>query len=233
MRAIFLDRDGTINIDRGYSNRIEDLSILVAEKELIRRLYSLRVLGFLIIVVSNQAGASMGYFSEEDIRNFNHELARRLNFMIDDFLFCPHGKDESCGCRKPEAGLIRHAEKKYGVVSELSWVIGDKSADIELAHKVGAKSILVLTGHGRNEVRNACPDYVVRDINQALDIVMEVVKDEIIPVVGFAGERRLLGVIDKKLGKNISREHTEIYVCGEKRKFDLVKHVCVDFIFGL
>lgn len=233
MRAIFLDRDGTINIDKGYSNKIEDLSIIVDERELIRKLYSLKTLGFLVIVVSNQAGASLGYFSEEDVVRFNEEINRRLNFMIDDFFFCPHRKDEGCGCRKPETGLIKLAEQRYGIIPHLSWVIGDKSVDIELASRVGARSVLVLTGHGKNEMKDSYPDYVARDINHALDIVVEEMKDELIPVVGFSGGKKLFGVIDKGLRRNISREYEEIYVFGEKRRFEVVRHLTVDFVVGI
>ncbi|GBD04287.1 D-glycero-beta-D-manno-heptose-1,7-bisphosphate 7-phosphatase [bacterium HR19] len=196
MRCIFLDRDGTLNIDKGYSNKIEDLEII---GDPLHELYYLKKLGFYIIVVSNQAGAKLGYYTEKDVEVFNKEIQKKLFWLIDDFFVCTHAPDENCNCRKPKTGLIEKALEKYQISLENSFVIGDKASDIEMGERVGAKTILVLTGHGKKEITKARPDLVAENITQALRMIRKKAENEIFPVsVSLKNNKKLLGVIDTK-----------------------------------
>ncbi len=227
MRCIFLDRDGTINVDRGYSNKIEDLEIL-GYPEIIHKLYDVKKLGFYIIVITNQAGAELGYFSEEDIIKFNEELNRNLNYLIDKIYYCPHYS--GCECRKPNTGLIKKAQEDFDIDLELSWVIGDKAADINLGKKIGAKTILVLTGHGLKEAASADPDFVAKDINQALSLIYQIARKEIYPIQGYAENRKLLGLTDSKISRSFSRQYNQIWIMGKKEDFKITTELPVDFI---
>jgi D-glycero-D-manno-heptose 1,7-bisphosphate phosphatase len=252
MRCVFLDRDGTLNIDKGYSNKIEDLEIIGNP---IHELYYLKRLGFYIIVVSNQAGAKLGYYTEKDIEIFNQEIQKKLFWLIDDFFVCTHTPDENCNCRKPKTGLIEKALQKYEISLENSFVIGDKAADIEMGEKVGAKTILVLTGHGKKEVTKAKPDFVAENITQALRMIRKKTENEIFPVcVSLKNSKKLLGVIDTKekyfwvkfqmepeIYKKII-EKTMIFEKNEAKSFGedinnypvpkIVENIPVDFILG-
>lgn len=181
MRCLFLDRDGTINVDKGYSNKVEELKIIGDLRE---SLYRVKKLGFYVVVVSNQAGVSLGYHTLEEVHNFNNAIQKELGGLIDEFFVCPHPKDGGCGCRKPETGLIKMACEKFRIDLQLSWVVGDKSTDIELAKNVGCRGILVLTGHGTKEYAKSYPDFVAEDINHAIRIIENEVKDEIMPASG-------------------------------------------------
>jgi histidinol-phosphate phosphatase family protein len=206
MRCIFLDRDGTITVDRNYSNKIEDIEII---GDPTYELFLLKRLGFYIIVVSNQAGVYYGYHTLEDVERFNSEISKRLFGLIDDFFFCPHDKTGSCGCRKPKRGLIDKALEKYKIDLSLSYVIGDKSSDVELGKNIGAKTILVLTGHGKKELKQAYPDFISEDITSALRLIIEEAKKEIFPLcLDFQG-KKLQGVLDKKIKGTYLRENPD------------------------
>jgi D-glycero-D-manno-heptose 1,7-bisphosphate phosphatase len=160
-RAIFLDRDGTINEDTGYVSRPEDLIIYPWAAEAIRLINQA---GLKTIIITNQAGIARGFYSEQtldDIHNrLTSELARQ-QARIDAIYYCPHHPDVgdnhyrmACQCRKPSPGLLHKAAKEHRVDLEKSWIVGDKASDINLAPRVSAQSSLVLTGYGRETVAN-------------------------------------------------------------------------------
>lgn len=154
-RAVFLDRDGTINVEKNYLHKIEDFEFIPGAPEAIRRL---KDAGFLVIVVSNQAGIARGYFDEAAVealhRHMQSELAR-IGTAIDAFYFCPHHPEEGvgaykvdCDCRKGEPGMLLRAAEEYDIDLHASFMVGDKLADIEAGERAGCRSILVLTGYG-------------------------------------------------------------------------------------
>lgn len=171
-RAVFLDRDGTINVEKHYLHKIEDFEFIPGAPEAIK---SLKDAGFLVIVVSNQAGVARGYFDEQAVetlhRHIQAELAA-LGTAIDAFYFCPHHPEEgvgrykvACGCRKGEPGMLLQAAREHDIDLQASFMIGDKLADIVAGQRAGCQSILVLTGYGtavasRPEVAwvFTCPD---------------------------------------------------------------------------
>lgn len=157
-RAVFLDRDGTINVEKEYLHRIEDFEFLPGAPQAIRRLNEA---GLLVLVVTNQSGIGRGYYSAEEVETLHGHLQSQLNALgarIDGFYLCPHHPTEgvgdyrvACDCRKGEPGLLLRAAEDFGIDLASSWMVGDKVADIEAGTRAGCRPILVLTGYGRRE----------------------------------------------------------------------------------
>lgn len=175
-RAVFLDRDGTIIKEVGYLSHPDQVSLLPKVPEALNRL---RRAGFKLVVVSNQSGVARGYFRVEDVRAANRRLAELLwaeRAKLDAVYFCPHL--EGCACRKPFPGMVERAAEELGVNPALSYVVGDRVSDLELAANVGASSILVLTGYGptaRKELRETgiTPNHVAADLYEASGWILE------------------------------------------------------------
>ncbi|MAG50565.1 D-glycero-beta-D-manno-heptose-1,7-bisphosphate 7-phosphatase [archaeon] len=174
-KAIFFDRDGTINVDKGYVYKLEDLEF---EKNAIEGLKELTKTEYKLIVITSQSGVGRGYYTEEDMHKFNHELIRRLNekgIKIENIYFCPHHPEKGigkykvdCDCRKPEPGLIMGAKNEYNLTLQDSIMIGDKTSDIEVGKRSRCKTILVKTGEGgKDKSYNIKPDYVADDLLDA------------------------------------------------------------------
>ena len=155
-RAVFLDRDGTVNEEAGYIKNPDEVRLLPGAAGAMRLL---RQAGFKLVIVSNQSGAARGLFSEDDIKAVNErlsELLRREGVLFDRIYYCPHL--DGCDCRKPKTGMLERARKELGVDPARSYVIGDKATDMELAHNAGAVGIMVMTGFGAGERKLITPD---------------------------------------------------------------------------
>ena len=157
-KAIFLDRDGTINVEKDYIYKSEDL---VFEEGTIEALKTFKNLGYILIVVSNQSGIARGYFTEEDLNIFNNnmnEILKKNGVEITEFYCCPHHPDgigeykKVCECRKPNNKMIEDAIKKYNIDREKSYMIGDKTSDIGAGLKSNLKTVLVKTGYGLKDM---------------------------------------------------------------------------------
>ena len=145
--AVIFDRDGTLNRDLGYTHRPADFEWLPGVRETIRLLNDL---GYLVIVVTNQAGVARGYYTEDAVRKLhvwmNQEL-RPAGAHIDAFYFCPHHPTEGkapyvqvCGCRKPAPGLIVRAVQEWNVDVSRSFGVGDKESDRRAYEAAGIRS---------------------------------------------------------------------------------------------
>jgi D-glycero-D-manno-heptose 1,7-bisphosphate phosphatase len=167
-KAIFLDRDGTINEDVGDLFSGDRLSILPNAFEALRMLQR----HFLLFIVTNQSGIGKGSFSEAQYYAFSRYFEKCLeneSIVIQRTYCCPHRKEERCLCRKPDPYFLFQAESEYGVDLKKSYVVGDHPQDIEMAHRAGTGSVYVLSGHGnkhRHEILQG-PDIVVEDIYMA------------------------------------------------------------------
>ena len=157
-KAIFLDRDGTINVEKDYIYKSEDL---VFEEGTIEALKTFKNLGYILIVISNQSGIARGYFTEEDLNIFNNnmnEILKKNGVEITEFYCCPHHPDgigeykKVCECRKPNNKMIEEAIKKYNIDREKSYMIGDKTSDIGAGLKSKLKTVLVKTGYGLKDM---------------------------------------------------------------------------------
>lgn len=138
-RAIFLDRDGTINADYGYVHKIADWRWLPGVPE---SLAALKACGWLLLVVSNQSGLGRGYYTREDLRALetyaNTELAR-TGVTINAWYYCPHAPEDKCDCRKPLPGLITRAAREWNVDLAKSWMLGDRLRDMEAGIAAGCR----------------------------------------------------------------------------------------------
>ena len=153
--AVFLDRDGTLIEEAGYLDRFERVSIFPWTIDAVRLLGRA---GFKVVVVTNQAGIAKGMFDETFVQETHRRLADRFaagGARIDGFYYCPHFVDapveayrQDCVCRKPKPGMLRQAAREHGLALDRSFVIGDRWSDVEAAQAVGARGVLVTTGHG-------------------------------------------------------------------------------------
>lgn len=149
--AVFVDRDGTIN------EHVEYLSDPALFKEIpgsFLALKSLRDMGYRIVVVSNQPGIGLGYFSREDFFAVNREMMRQATkngCSFDKIYFCPHSKADGCECRKPSTYFLTRAERELNVDLASSFVVGDMSSDVQLGKNGGCRTVLVKTGRGGDD----------------------------------------------------------------------------------
>jgi histidinol-phosphate phosphatase family protein len=173
MRTAFLDRDGTIIEDKDFIKTPNEIEFLQGSIEAIK---ILRKLDYKIIVISNQSGIGRGILTEEMVEKVNESFLERLkkeNAEIDGLYFCPHSPEDNCDCRKPETGLIKMAMAEHKLDLKEAVVIGDKLSDVELGKKIGAKTVLVLTGYGKKEAEKAkvsqlLPDFIANDLLDAV-----------------------------------------------------------------
>ena len=171
--AVFLDRDGTINVEKNYLHRIDDFEFIPGAPEAIRRLQSA---GYLIIVVTNQSGIARGYFSEEDVNCLHEHIQQELMTSgtgIDAFYVCPHHPTAvvdklrlDCDCRKGSPGMLLRAAIEHNIDLKRSFMIGDKLADIEAGQRAGCQAILVLTGYGRETAQK----HLLPQVKKCIDI---------------------------------------------------------------
>ena len=160
-RAVFLDRDGTINEDTGYLSNPNDLQLIPGSAEAIR---TLNHRGWLAIVISNQSGIGRGFFTEEELRAVHQRLVAELaqhGARLDAIYYCPHTPDDQCQCRKPQAGLLEQAAQHLQVDCTHSWMVGDHDTDVLAGASMGCRTALVLTGHGQNQSLDRFPPDLV------------------------------------------------------------------------
>jgi histidinol-phosphate phosphatase family protein len=146
--AIFLDRDGTLIVERNYLSDPDQVELLPTVPESLLRLANA---GYLLVVITNQSGIGRGYFTTNVLDEIHQRLFQLLDLehvKIQHFYVCPHTPDDKCVCRKPLPYLIFQAAKELDVDLSRSWMIGDKPADVGLAPAVGKGAILVRTGYG-------------------------------------------------------------------------------------
>ncbi len=143
-KALFLDRDGIVNVDHGYVYRKEDFQFVDGIFELCR-LFAAE--GFDIFVVTNQSGIGRGYYTLGDFLTLSEWMVEQFvakGVKIERIYYCPHSPEEDCRCRKPGPGMIEQALKEREIDLISSWLIGDKHSDIELAEGAGiGKSVFI------------------------------------------------------------------------------------------
>ena len=184
-RAVFLDRDGTLNEEMGYVNHIDRFILLPRVGEAIRLLNQNQ---FKVVVITNQSGVARGLFPESLIDRVHEKLKeclKRCDAHLDAVYYCPHHPEvgsppyrQVCRCRKPNTGLVEEAVKALQIDLTQSYMVGDRGVDIEFARRVGAKGILVLTGYGRGEWEygkdrwQQPPDCVAQDLYDAVQWIL-------------------------------------------------------------
>ncbi len=194
-RAIFLDRDGTLNEEVGYLRTLADLRFCAGAVEAVRRINEA---DWLAIVLTNQSGVARGLFPEAFVDEVHAEMQRRLQragARLDAFYACPHLPLEhvevsaalrhyriECGCRKPQPGLVVQAAHDFKIDIARSFVIGDRYRDVEMGHNAGAQSVLVLTGYGRAEFAQHThwprqPELIAANLLEAVQAILNAEDD--------------------------------------------------------
>jgi histidinol-phosphate phosphatase family protein len=173
-KAVFLDRDGVI---------IEEDNFLIDFNKARFIPRSIDALGnipknYLKIIVSNQSGIARGYFTQQQVETLNANLLADLsgkNSPMDAIYYCPHGPDDNCDCRKPGSALFERARQRFNLDFAQSWMIGDKSSDVEAGKNIGAKTILVLTGYAGKEpgAVDIQADFTAIDLFEAVEIIKQ------------------------------------------------------------
>lgn len=180
-RAVFLDRDGTLNKDVGYPNSFEAIEVYPYSYEAVRRINDA---GFLVVVVTNQSGIGRGLIEEEKLDGIHQKmlaLFKKNNARLDRIYYCPHYIDsvnpkyrKDCACRKPNPGMALRAAEDLNIRLEDSFMVGDKLEDIEFGLNIHATPVLLLTGHGQKALRMLAekkvnPAFVARDLLEAVE----------------------------------------------------------------
>ena len=161
-RAIFLDRDGTMNVSKGFISKADDLELIPGTIDAVK---AINKSGALAIVITNQPVIARGECSFEELHNIHNKLKTLLGekgAFVDDIFYCPHHPDKGfegevselkfdCECRKPKTGMIDEAVKKYNIDLSKSYMVGDSTMDLETARNAGIKSVLVNTGFAGND----------------------------------------------------------------------------------
>jgi len=184
-RAVFLDRDGTINVSKGLVYKEEDFELYPFAAEAVGKLNRA---GYLAIVITNQPVVARGLCGVEDVENIHNKmktLLGREGVFFDDVRFCPHHPDKGypeenpdykiiCRCRKPDIGLIEECVIKYNIDLARSWFVGDTTVDIRTGKNAGTKTALVLTGEaGRDGKYDDEPDFVSENLLDAVRKILE------------------------------------------------------------
>lgn len=171
VKAVFMDRDGTINDNReGYIHKISDFEFLPG---VIEGLKKLSKSSYKIIVVSNQSGIGRGMYNEEDFHKLNDWMLsylRKQGIRIDTVYFCPHSPDDNCSCRKPKIGLFLKAASDLKLSLSESWVLGDDDRDIIAGREINAKTIKL--GAKIAKDLKLGPHFYAKNLQEAVDIIL-------------------------------------------------------------
>lgn len=165
-RAVFLDRDGTINPDPGYIGDPRQFELFPGVVPALRRLSEA---GFKLFLVTNQSGIGRGYLTSGDLEAVHERMnsllaAGGVNF--DGIRYCPHLPGEECSCRKPNPAMVLDLAREHGIDLEKSWFIGDKASDILCGRRAGCRTVLV--GNGQDEGA----DFTAPDLPAAAELVI-------------------------------------------------------------
>ncbi|UCE73850.1 MAG: D-glycero-beta-D-manno-heptose 1,7-bisphosphate 7-phosphatase [Methanomassiliicoccales archaeon] len=177
-KAVFLDRDGTVNEEVNYLSSIEQIKILPKASKAIKLLNEN---GFKVIIITNQSGVARGYFSIQTLKGVHDHLQNLLfreGAKIDAIYFCPHHPDDGCSCRKPKTESIKKAQDEFKIDLSKSYMIGDKYIDLETGHNAGLKTVLVLTGYGADAIQEkenwrVQPDHIAQNLFDAVIWILE------------------------------------------------------------
>ncbi|MGJ8694378.1 MAG: D-glycero-beta-D-manno-heptose 1,7-bisphosphate 7-phosphatase [Thalassotalea sp.] len=182
--AIFLDRDGVINKEINYLHKIEDFEFT---QGCISALQKMQASGYLLFIITNQAGIGRGYYTEEDFHTLNTWMLNTLkknNIHITEVRFCPHHPTNGigeykidCNCRKPKTGMLKPLIDNYQIDTQKSILIGDKLSDITAGESANISTlILVKSGHKLPEHIPPKVDYVLNNLSNVTDEILHTAK---------------------------------------------------------
>lgn len=165
-KALFLDRDGVVNIEKNYLHKIDDFELVEGILDVCRR-YEAN--GYLILIVTNQSGISRGYYTEDDFKYLSGwmvEHFKSLGITLTHIYHCPHHEsiDGQCDCRKPEPGMFLEAQKDFDIDMKNSLMIGDNERDIEAAIRAGVGNNILLSTDASDSHANR----IIRSLKELL-----------------------------------------------------------------
>lgn len=171
--TVFLDRDGTLNRDTGYIKTPEELELLPGVVEAVARLNRA---GARVVVVTNQSGIARGLLTAAALDAIHRKMRALLQAggaWLDAIYYCPHHPDDGCRCRKPGIGMVERALEDLGLDVSAAYVVGDQARDLELARKIGARSVLVMDPTGSRLPEGPVPHHVATGLGEAVDWILE------------------------------------------------------------
>ena len=180
-KVVFIDRDGVINKDPGgwtEYNYVTTWKEFIFLPNSIKALRRLNDAGYDIVVVSNQAGISKGYYSKRQLDEINQNMINKIEengAKLKKVYYCIHQDSDNCSCRKPKTGLFKQAERELNIKSAGNYFIGDGKADIEAGKRINMRTVLVLSGKTDLEKVDSWsikPDYIFEDLSEAVNFVL-------------------------------------------------------------
>ncbi len=182
-KAIFLDRDGTLNIDHGYVHQIDDFQFIDGA---IEALLQLKKMGYLLVLVTNQSGIARGYFTEQQFLRltewFDWSLADR-GVDFDGIYYCPHHPEgigeyrEDCDCRKPKSGMLLQGINELNIDPNQSFMVGDKFEDLLAGKNANVKyKVLVRTGKSITEEGEQLADFILDSVADLPGLIQQLNK---------------------------------------------------------
>ena len=170
-KVVFLDRDGVINIEVNYLYKPSDFEFIDGIFEACR---AFQLLGYKIVIITNQSGIARGYYTKNDFHILTKWMLNQFdkqNINILDILFCPHGPQSTCVCRKPKPGMLLKAHKKFNISMINSWMIGDKEEDVQAANAAGINNtILLKSGHAIDEASSNAK-FILKSVKECIGII--------------------------------------------------------------
>jgi histidinol-phosphate phosphatase family protein len=176
--AVFLDRDGTLNVPPPLPDYITDASGLVMIEGAAAAAARLKAAGFALVVVTNQGCVSKGLVTRETLEEIHSKLRAMMaaeRAEPDLILYCPHTSEEGCDCKKPKPGMLLEAARRLGLDLARSWMVGDSPADMAAGRAAGCRTILVLEGAYPERVTQARaerPDCVAPTLAKAAEFIL-------------------------------------------------------------
>jgi D-glycero-D-manno-heptose 1,7-bisphosphate phosphatase len=172
-RYVLIDRDGTLILEKHYLSDLGQLELIAGAAPALKRLQDA---GWGMCLVTNQAGVARGFFDLAQLGVIHQrleEMLARFGVRLDGIYICPHEPSDECSCRKPMPGMVYQAIDALGLDPKQAWVVGDKEIDVGLGIAVGARTILVRTGYGKQYENMTKANFVADDLAAAVDLILE------------------------------------------------------------
>jgi D,D-heptose 1,7-bisphosphate phosphatase len=178
-KAIFVDRDGTINVDVHYLDNPDNFEMYPGVQIGMKKLQEH---GFKIIVITNQSGIGRGYLTEEQLSDVHEKMKQefqKVGVTLDGIYYCPHHPEDKCNCRKPNTGLFEKSLPEHNINVEKSYMLGNSIIDIEAGKRIGVKTVLIPEPHVREDFLSKKPewayhpDYIADDFLNAVEWILK------------------------------------------------------------
>lgn len=174
-KIVFLDRDGTINVDYGFVYQIKDWTFTNGAPEALK---ALKAAGYTLAVVTNQSGAGAGMYTENDVTVIHQHMQKLLaekQAAVDIIAYCPHAREAGCDCRKPKTGMAKQIEERLGEIDYVnSWMIGDKIADLMFGKTLGTHTAIIRSRYWHQEELPQRPDIIADSLKEAAEKIIEI-----------------------------------------------------------